>query len=125
MTQPGDTMPQHPSYGAITITRAPRGTSRRLFQSDIDNRQTMLLEVHAAQLLRSNSEDHILTDGLLISIEMTPHQFADAITRFGTTGPVTIRYVAGDSDMRPAPPVATGADTFADEYVSALEDIFE
>ena len=120
-----DNVRRHPSYATVSVVRAPHGTSKALFQSDFEHHQTVYLEIHSAEVLRTNSEDHIISQDRLISIEMSPIQFADLLTGFGATGPVpaTLRFLVGDQTYRPDPPNHNVQADFTNEHRQAIDDI--
>ena len=126
MPEPNDrNVLTHPSYATVSLGRIPFGTSKSLFQSDFEHHQTVTLEIHTAEVLRTNSEDHVMSKDRLILVEMSPLQLADLLTGFGATGPVpaTLRFVVGDRVTRPDPPPRNVASDFSDEHRQALDDI--
>lgn len=117
----------HPSYGTIIVRRVSHGTSRRLFQSDLDHQHTIRIEIAEANWLRTNLHDVILNGDSIVEIEMSPLQWADMLTGFAGNGvtPVTIRRVAGEPSFRPEPPIEVTTDEISDEVNDSLNEIIE
>ena len=113
----------HPSYGIMTFTRANHSTSSPLYGSSIQPQHTILMEVHTSSRYRNLSQDHHMTGELLLRAEMSPAQFADAITNMNQNGsPITLRFVSGDPEHRPPPPADNLAQQFRDEHQDSVAE---
>lgn len=87
---------QHPTFGIISIARTSCSVGESLFGSSILHSNTIRLRISHAELCRGLNNDHIFDRGVVVEVEMSPTQFADAITglNVGAGTPVTIRYIA-------------------------------
>ncbi len=85
----------HPGYGLLSFSRTSSNKTKHLFGSSIPHNNTIVLRVHRAVLERSLSNDWHFPRQELIEVEMSPSQFAEAITtmNMGSGIPVTIRHV--------------------------------
>lgn len=85
----------HESYGMIDIARSQGGT-RTLFGSDVKHSNTIRLTIKQADYTRSLNSDWYHGKYDLIEIELSPVQFAEAITNMNTGGvPCTIKTFNG------------------------------
>ena len=118
---------RHPSYGLLTFTRINSSTKETLFGSSIEPKHLIRLEIHAASRYRNLSEDRHLTEEILLTADLSPAQFADAITNMNHSNgtPVTLRFVNGDEGQRPPPPTTNLADTFEEEHRQSVRTTLE
>lgn len=87
----------HPSYGKISFNRNYNGAAVPLFGSSITHRNTISLRIEAASVSREVGTDFYGSEGLIVEVEMSQSQFAEAITSIGTSGvPCTLRYANGE-----------------------------
>jgi hypothetical protein len=114
----------------MTITNvthaAGLGSTRKfegatLFGSSIFHHTTIRLEIHRATIQRDLNSDWIHPESSLIEIEMSPTQFADAITSAGNASgtPVTITSLRGE--RVPEPPFTNKRLQFDSEFEKDLE----
>ena len=80
-----------PSYGMIRISRAQSG-AHSLFGSSIKHEHTIHLEISNGSITRDLNTDWYAEEKPIIQIELSPTQFADAITGIGTAVPCTINW---------------------------------
>lgn len=94
---------QHPSFGIINIVRGTCSESMNLFGSSIKQRAFIQLEIHKASLCRELNQDNIFPEGVpIISVYLSPSQFADAITSINSGGtPCTINFMEGHEVAKP------------------------
>jgi|SRR3972149_4754462 len=87
----------HPSFGMIQICRSSSSQSMNLFGCSIKQRNFIRIEIRKACLYRELNQDNIFPEGIpIVSIDMSPSQFADAITSLNTSGtPCTITFMEG------------------------------
>ena len=86
---------RHGSYGNLNIYRST-GEKRTLFGSDLKQGNTINLEISLSELTRGINNDWYYPYEKLIQIEMSPVQFAEAITNMNTNGvPCTIKMFDG------------------------------
>jgi len=95
--QMNEQIKEHESYGLLSIARGQCSDGVSLFGSSIKHRKLITLEIHSAEIKRSLNNDYYHPKKLLISIDMSPTQFAEAITTLnvGTGAPITLRFVNG------------------------------
>jgi hypothetical protein len=90
---------RHPSFGVINISRGVCSNKMNLFGSSIQQRTFMRIDISKAVLVRNIGRDYIMSDhGVpIISVYLSPSQFADAITSLnqGEGTPCTINFVDG------------------------------
>ena len=117
-----DKKESHPSYGTIKFTRV-HGASQVLFNSSVSHQYSIMVEISAASRYRSLSTDHIMDEGQILTAYMTNAQFADAITGINQGGgtPITIKFVKGDTEMRPEPPIENKREEFVKDHKDSLE----
>jgi len=94
---------EHPSFGMISIVRGTCSESMNLFGSSIKQRSFVQIDIHRAKLFRGLNQDNVFQDGIpLISIMLSPSQFADMITSLNSGGtPCTISFVEGHKVSEP------------------------
>jgi hypothetical protein len=89
---------RHPSFGIISISRGVCSENMNLFGSSILQRSFIRIDICKAILNRDLSRDWIMQDhGVpIVSIYLSPSQFADAITSLNSEGtPCTISFMEG------------------------------
>ena len=88
---------EHESYGVLQISRTP-GTSRPLFGYNIKHQNTIALRISHAKECRQFQNSHYMNTKQIIEVEMSPSQFAEALTSLnvGNGVPVTIRSIKGE-----------------------------
>ena len=122
-----DDAQSHPAFGLMTFTKVNHSTRETLFGSSIEHSHTIMLEVRQASHYRSLSQDAYLSGDLLLTVKMSPSQFADAITNMNHSNgtPVTIQFLQGDKTQRPEPPTENRAETFVLEYKDSIQDTMD
>lgn len=87
----------HPSFGIISISRGTCSHHMNLFGSSIKQKTFIQLNINRASLRRNLHRDNFFQEGVpIISVYMSPTQFADAITSLNSDGvPCTIDFVDG------------------------------
>lgn len=85
----------HESYGLAQFSRIG-GKSGKLFGSSIEHQHFIELTISRASRSRQFQHDHYMPDQELISVFMSPTQFAELLTSLnvGTGVPVTIKHIA-------------------------------
>lgn len=120
----------HPSFGVINISRGThtRGVSGSekmvLFGSSIPHTSFIEIEIHRASLDRGLHGDWIHSEGrAIVSIFMSPSQFANAITSLnqGEGTPCTISSV--DGLPVESPPYENKRAQFDDEFEEEMTEI--
>ena len=117
-----DKIRKHESYGLISVHRIT-APDIPLFGSPITHRTAVMIEIHEASTSRHLSQDWHMTDRMLFRGIMSSEQFAEAAfqTNLGSGTPITLEYVAGDSQVqREPPPMPTHRDDFAREIQEHL-----
>ncbi|NFO98772.1 hypothetical protein FDC62_11315 [Clostridium botulinum] len=112
----------HESYGMLQINRVSSG-NRSLFGSDIKHNNTITLRINPAEYERSlNSDYYFATRVPYIEIEMSPVQFAEAITNMNTQGvPCTIKQINGTYTEKC--PFRDKTEVFNKEFERQMNDI--
>jgi hypothetical protein len=115
----------HESYGTITITRA-QGNFDNLFASNIETNHAIHLTIQRAERRHEHAHDWIHGREELISVYLSPLQFAEFLTSMGQGEgtPCTINRVQGDMMEQPPETEAT-ARKVVREFVEKTEDIAE
>jgi len=84
---------EHKSFGMISFTRVSSLGRFLLFGSSIRHRNCIRLDIHNAHLKRDLYQDWIHEGKLLLSVEMSFTQFAEAITSMNRQGiPCTVTF---------------------------------
>lgn len=115
----------HPTFGVMNIGRT-QGQGTPLFGSSILHNHTIRIEISHADLCRSLNNDHIFDRERIVEIEMSPTQFADAITSLnvGCGTPVTLRWIKGQPDLRRLdPPFQNKVQQFNKEFEEHINEI--
>lgn len=112
---------EHESFGMIEIHRT-QGGYPHLFGSSIPHNNKVRIAIKRAAVERDLNADHYYGRRELVEIEMSPTQFAEAITNMNTSGvPCTIRYIEGKEMERC--PFVQKREQFADEFEGKMRRI--
>ena len=86
------------SWGMIGAYRC-QGNSTDFFQSDIPCNNHICIRIKTAQLHRDLNRDWVMGDKLLVSVKLTPMQWAEMLTNMnsGDGVPCTIEYTKEDN----------------------------
>ena len=114
---------KHESYGLLQISRVTSGGGAQLFGSSILHRNTIRLRVHEARHMRDLRHDWYYAQRELIEIEMSPAQFAEAITSLncGAGVPCTIKHI--NHERREDPPYESKREVFREEFKKRGEKV--
>lgn len=118
---------EHPTFGVLHIGRG-QGGGRPLFGSSILHNTRISLTISHAELNRNLNKDSIFEKGLIVECEMSPTQFADAITSLnvGSGTPVTIRMIThqeGENLHRVDPPFQNKVAQFNEEFDQSVKGL--
>lgn len=95
----------HPAFGLIGVHRISATPDAVLFQSDLQHREYIRLEIHEATRKRDLAHDWVHPGKLVCEVSMSMSQFASFVSSGGTTGvPCTINFTSTGSSapgMRP------------------------
>jgi hypothetical protein len=118
-----ETTETHPSFGQLEIGRVTSSQRVPLYGTSNQCRETIRLSIHESELHRSLNRFWHFSKKTLIEIDMSPAQFAEAITSLnnGSGTPVTIKYVNGKE--MPPPPYEDTRDLFDQEFKKDIRDI--
>jgi cysteinyl-tRNA synthetase len=112
---------EHESFGMISINRI-QGSNRNLFGSAIKHGNTIEIKSNHAECERHLNREWYYPRWEIISVEMSPTQFTDALTQMNTAGvPCTIRHKEGE--RMEEPPFDNVRDTFNAEFKDKLNDL--
>jgi ElaB/YqjD/DUF883 family membrane-anchored ribosome-binding protein len=115
---------KHESFGLLEINRISNSGSENLFGSSIKHNNTITILIKPARRVRELNRDWYFDYGIpFIEIEMSPTQFAEAITSMnhGSGVPVTIRRLQGKR-MEPCPEI-NKRQQFENEFKEQMENI--
>jgi hypothetical protein len=116
---------RHPSFGVVNISRGQCSEKMNLFGSSIQQRTFITLSISKAVLMRDLSRDWIMADkGVpIVSVYLSPSQFADAITSLnqGEGTPCTISYM--DGKEVPEPHLESKRVQFDTEFENHMKEI--
>lgn len=114
---------EHPTFGTLRLSRS-QGTPRPLFGSSILHQHTIIMEINTAHLWRDLNRDSIHGNKLIVEAEMSPTQFADAITSLNSGEvPITLRYVTGQGLIKDDPPYQNKVQQFNQEFARDLRQL--
>lgn len=114
----------HESYGMMSVSKTTCNKGKSLFGSSIKHRNTITLRIKTTTKIRGLNTNWYHSDNKpLIEIEMSPVQFAEAIsTSINTEGmPVTLKYVNGKR-MEECPE-ERAKEIFEEEFKQDIKDI--
>lgn len=116
------TKTSHPSYGTLLFNRA-HGGKTPLFGSSIEHSNVITMELRHADITRGLNQDNIFGNKLIVKVEMSYSQFAEAITSFGCGSgvPCTIRYTEKDGRI-PECDFVSKREQFTDEFKGKTKD---
>lgn len=119
----------HPTFGVIQFSRC-QGGDNVLFGSSIKHNDTIRLTVSHAELHHDLGRDWIHERNMIVEVQMSPTQFADAITSLNVGGgiPVTIRHIApskGEDFCRVNVPYQNKVDQFKTEFKGTADDLIK
>lgn len=93
VTHPGEGVCEtHPAFAVATVSRG-HGTSRTLFQSDLQHNETITLRILTANRTRSMHRDRVHPLAQLVEVEMSLAQWGALVSAMGLGSgvPVTLR----------------------------------
>lgn len=91
----------HKSWGMIGAYRC-QGNATEFFQSDVPCNNHISIRIKTAQLHRECNRDWVMGDNLLVSVKLTPMQWAEMLTNLncGDGVPCTIEYTKEDNYIK-------------------------
>lgn len=110
-----------PSYGMIRICRS-QGSAHALFGSSIKHSNTIHMQISRGAVRRELHNDWFFEDDTLLEIEMSPTQFADAITSIGSSVPCTISWEKGVGPIH-YPDYTNKKEEFRNEFNQHVDEI--
>jgi hypothetical protein len=114
---------QHPSFGTVSISRGTCSESMNLFGSSLKQRSFIELKISHAELMRDLNRDVVFGRNTIISVYMSPSQFADMVTslNIGEGVPCTINYMSGNKI--PEPILENKRVQFDNEFAELIADV--
>ena len=111
------------SYGIIDISRCQiGGNGKKLFGSDVRHNNVISLSIKQGYYDRGLNNDWFYGNEELIRIELSPVQFAEAITNLNTSGvPCTITRYNGKS-INEVPDLDSKKEVFRAEFNSEIKE---
>lgn len=117
------TRDDHPAYGIVSFSRTQCTANVVLVDSAIKHSATIKLRVYRASRNRNFNHYRFHQEGQLIEVEMSPVQFAEAITNMNSEGvPCTLRWIAGEGDI-PNPVLDHERDKVVKEFKEDVEHV--
>ena len=113
----------HPAFGVAVVTRSS-GSSRTLFQSDLQHHETITLRIETAERVRDLNRDWVHPRTTLLEVEMSLAQWGSLVSSIGIGSgvPVTIRRTESEPFV-PAIPYAPRIAESVDEVKGAVSKI--
>lgn len=117
---------EHPSFGKLQISRVSSNKRVPLYGTSNQCRETIQLTISTSKHNRDLSQDWYLPGDELITVEMSPAQYAEAISslNMGSGIPVTIRRIK-DQGRIPDPPYTADRDLFNKEFDEKIRNAME
>lgn len=114
---------EHPSYGQLQISKISSNQRVPLYGTSNQCREIIRLSITRSKLCRDLSRSWFFQTEELIQIDMSPAQFAEAITSLnqGSGTPVTLRRVL--NERYDSPPYKDERDLFDKEFKEDVHDI--
>lgn len=106
---------EHPSYGKLSITRT-NGGNGSLFGSSVFHHEKIRLSISRASHVRDLSHDWYMVGDELIEVEMSPAQFAEAITTLNVGTGVCCTIARFGGELIPPPTYVDKRHLFRNEF---------
>jgi len=115
----------HPSYGQLQISRVTCNHGIPLYGSSSKFKEVIKLSISHSEYHRSLHRAWYFPKDTIVEVEMSPSQFAEAITSLnsGSGTPVTIKRIEKDWKI-PEPPFKDERDLFHKEFNEDVQEIF-
>lgn len=115
---------EHPSYGQLSIGRTTGGNPN-LYGSSIKHTNKISIEIRHSEKIRDLHRTWYFPRDCIVRIEMSPTQFADALTSMNTSGvPVTIVRLSGH-DFIPECPETHTRQIFEKEFKERAKQVVD
>lgn len=119
-----DIVYSHSSWGLLQISRISGSGSQSLFGSSIKHSNTIALRIYKAKKHRSLSRDWYINEGCpYIKIEMSPAQWAEAITSLNIGCGVPCTITQKDGQLIKFAEEITKIEEHAKEFENILNDV--
>ena len=120
----GTTRTEHPSYGQLEINRVSSNKRTPLYGTANECKETIQLKINTSVHNRDLNRDWHFGTETLIMVEMSPAQFAEAITslNMGSGTPCTIRRIKGIGQIED-PPYKADRDVFDKEFQEDVKNV--
>ena len=118
---------EHPSYGLVGFSRITCSPPEHLFGSSIKHSNIIRLEIHESELERAYQQNRYYAGKRLITVDLSPIQFADLLTHMnvGQGIPCTIVRTQTDKENRPSPPDTSFTAISKQELKKEMNDLGE
>lgn len=116
------TREEHPSYGMISFSRTTGGNPN-MFGSDIEHSNKITVRIAHGIRDRGYSRDWYHSKGGIVEVDMTYHQYAEAISsmNMGDGVPCTIRRIQGKGVIEECPPQVIETEKVNAELEKAIQ----
>lgn len=121
----GETKESHPAFAVASVGRM-HGTSRSLFQSDLEHGETIRLTISSASRYRGLNRDVVHPEQSIVEVEMSLAQWGALVSSagIGSGVPVTLRDVEGRGRI-PGIPFAPRIEQSLSEVNAAVDKVLE
>ena len=116
VTVDNDGFSHHPSFGTIAVSRVTGSYPRKFFGSDVEPCNYIEIVIRDAEQQRSLNNDWVIGRNQIISLRLTPLQYAEMLTNLncGTGVPCTIEFIRGEGTI-PEAEIKSKIDILHDE----------
>lgn len=113
----------HNSYGLIGFHRQTSTKAENLFGSSLKHRDTINMTVYRAGVRRDGNMDWYSTEEQLISVDLSPNQFADLITSMNVGFGVPCTITRYNNEAMEECPFISQQEQFIDEFKETCDKI--
>lgn len=119
---------RHPSYALVSFSRCSNAADRPMFGSSVPCSSFIKCTIKAGRRERDLNNEWFFADEPLVEFNMSPAQFADAITNMnvGDGVPCTLRYLKGEdenNEMRKDCPYEPKFDVYEREFKEECRNV--
>ncbi len=114
---------EHPSYGAVSISRVESAKGMSLFGSSIKHSTVIRLRIHRATLRRNYHEDRHYAERPIVEVDMSPVQFAEMIMSAGLGNGVQCTIRRLENEQIPEPRFDSKREQFVNEFKEHTDEM--
>lgn len=117
-----ETKEVHPSYGQLEISRCSSNKRVPLYGTSNQCHETIRLTINKSEIRRNLSRFWYYASEPIIEVEMSPAQFAEAITSLNRGGGTPVTITKYNQKRIPEPPHTDERDLFDKEFAETVKD---